>query len=94
MVKQPVWVFGLTGIKMVVSLMQASDRYTRVQLSTPEALARAMHEHAELIRLCRMRAFDAATAYLVAHIEGVRNDLLAVIEARSAGQAGSEAEAM
>ncbi len=39
--------------QIVAALLQTSDRYTRLQLSTPEAMARAVREHAELIALCR-----------------------------------------
>ncbi|MFP5076915.1 GntR family transcriptional regulator [Rhizobium sp. YIM 134829] len=64
----------------VASLLQISDRYTRLQLSTPEAMARAVSEHAALIALCREGRFDAAAAALKDHVEQVRADLLAVLE--------------
>lgn len=60
----------------VTSLLQTSDRYTRVQLSTPAAMKRAEREHAQLVALCRKREVDAACTLLVRHIEAVRTDLV------------------
>lgn len=60
----------------VTGLLQTSDRYTRVQLSTPAAMKRAEREHAQLVVLCRKRDVDAACTLLVRHIESVRTDLV------------------
>lgn len=64
---------------IVVSLLQTSDRYTRVQLSSREAMAVAVREHAELITLCRARDVAGACALLKSHIETVHVDLLRVV---------------
>lgn len=71
---------------MAASLLQTSDRFTRVQLSGPEALARAVDEHAALLVLCRSRDVEAACAALRRHIEKVGEDLLRVIETRRDGE--------
>jgi DNA-binding GntR family transcriptional regulator len=63
----------------VASLLQTSDRYTRVQLSTPEAMRRAEREHAQLIAMCRARAIDKACAFLKKHVESVRKDLVKLL---------------
>lgn len=64
---------------IVAGLLQTSDRYTRMQLSTPAAMKRAEREHAELIRLAAKRDVKAACALLVRHIETVRADLLRIL---------------
>lgn len=64
-------------------LLQTSERYTRMQLSTPEALARSTAEHEVLIEACRRGAVEEAAAILIAHIEHVRRDLRAVLTAAS-----------
>lgn len=68
--------------QIVASLLQTSDRYTRVQLSSIDAMKRAMEEHAELIRLSRAGNFEAAALLLETHISAVRIDLLAVLKRR------------
>ncbi|MBL8287078.1 MAG: GntR family transcriptional regulator [Rubrivivax sp.] len=62
-------------LAIVGTLLQASERYTRVQLSRTAALARAQREHRRLIALCRQGKTKEACAHLVAHIEAVRADL-------------------
>ncbi len=64
---------------IVSGLLQKSDRYTRVQLSSPAAMKRAEREHAELIALCKKRKVDAACKLLSQHIETVRADLLRLL---------------
>lgn len=66
--------------QIVASLLQTSDRYTRVQLSSIDAMNRAMEEHAELICLSRAGDFEAAAKLLEAHLVAVRTDLLARIK--------------
>lgn len=66
--------------QIVASLLQTSERYTRLQLSNPEAMSRAMREHKDMISLCRSREFDKAAHFLRGHIETVREELLTVIE--------------
>ena len=72
---------------IVASLLQTSDRYTRVQLSTTASMGRAETEHAELIELCRAGQIDNACRFLVKHIEAVRADLLRVVERKGAARA-------
>lgn len=64
---------------IVAALLQTSDRYTRLQLSTPAAMERAEREHAELIALARRGLVARASKRLAAHIETVRADLLKVL---------------
>lgn len=64
---------------IVTALLQTSDRYTRMQLSTTTAMGIAEKEHAELIALCRNQKIDDACRFLECHIESVRADLLRVI---------------
>lgn len=64
---------------IVAGLLQTSDRYTRMQLSTPAAMKRAEREHGDLIRLARKRDIKGACALLVRHIEAVRTDLLRIL---------------
>ncbi len=64
---------------IVAGLLQKSDRYTRVQLSTPAAMKRAEREHALLIDLCKKGDSEAACTLLAAHIETVRGDLLKLL---------------
>ena len=65
---------------IVTGLLQKSDRYTRVQLSSPAAMKRAEREHAELVTLCRNRQVDAACELLTRHIDSVRSDLLRLLK--------------
>lgn len=76
-------------LSIVTSLLQTSDRYTRVQLSNTTAMGIAEKEHAQLIELCRAGAFDEACQLLVRHIEAVRKDLLRVL-GRTTSQASPE----
>ena len=69
---------------IVASLLQTSDRYTRVQLSTTASMGIAEKEHATLIALCRAGEITEACQFLVQHIEAVRADLLRVVSPVSA----------
>ncbi|UGV28224.1 GntR family transcriptional regulator [Rhodopseudomonas boonkerdii] len=64
---------------IVMALLQTSDRYTRMQLSTVAAMGIAEREHAELIALCRDGKIEEACGFLEQHIEAVRSDLLRVV---------------
>ncbi|MBN8939007.1 MAG: GntR family transcriptional regulator [Rhizobiales bacterium] len=64
---------------IVLSLLQTSDRYTRVQLSRTEAMGTAEREHGELIALCRAGRIEAACGFLQQHIAAVHADLLRVL---------------
>lgn len=62
-------------LSIVTALLQASDRYTRLQMNRAPALARAQREHRRLVSLCRDGEVAKACAFLVTHIEAVRADL-------------------
>lgn len=68
---------------IVASLLQISDRYTRLQLSNTTSMGRAETEHAELIALCRAGNIEEACRFLAQHIGAVRVDLLSVIKERA-----------
>lgn len=67
-------------LAIVASLLQTSDRYTRLQLSSTAAMDTAEKEHAEMIALCRARKCEEARGFLAQHIETVRYGLLSVID--------------
>ena len=71
--------YGRAGLPrtlaIVTALLQTSDRFTRLQMNRPPALARAEAEHRKLLRLCQDGKVEAACDYLVLHIEKVRKDL-------------------
>lgn len=68
---------------IVTALLQTSDRYTRVQLSSTAAMGKAEQDHARLTALCRAGEVEEACRFLVGHIEEVRQDLIRVL--RQAG---------
>ena len=74
---------------IVAGLLQTSDRYTRMQLSTPTAMKRAEREHAELIRRTQKRDVKGACALLERHIETVRKDLLRILAQPAAAVSSS-----
>ncbi len=71
---------------VVASLLQKTDRYTRVQLSSDAARRRARREHARLIELARRGAIDEACDCLREHVESVRADLLRMLDKRAKRQ--------
>jgi len=66
-------------LAIVTSLLQTSDRFTRLQMNRAPALSRAEREHRHLLRLCREGKVPQACDYLAAHIEKVRQDLHALL---------------
>ena len=74
-------------LAIVTSLLQTSDRFTRLQMNRTPALSRAEKEHRNLMRLCRDGKIPEACDYLAAHIERVRQDLHALLQrdARTGG---------
>ncbi len=66
-------------MSIVAGLLQTSERYTRLQLSSTRALAKAGREHRELLALCRKGDARSAGEKLAKHIDGVRADLAAVL---------------
>ncbi len=73
------------SLTIVQSLLQSSDRYTRVQLSDTAGtgivgMQRAVDEHAELVTLSRAGEIAKACAFLEEHIGTVHDDLLRALE--------------
>ena len=64
---------------IIATLLQTSERYTRIQLSTEEALAQSLVEHEEWLALTRSGQFVAGEALLVAHLRHVWQGLLQVL---------------
>lgn len=60
---------------IVQSLLQASDRCTRLQMNRPAAWRRAQREHRQLLRRTREGAIDEACTLLAEHITQVQRDL-------------------
>jgi DNA-binding GntR family transcriptional regulator len=60
---------------IVGALLQASDRHTRLQLTYTDGMQRAEKEHAELVKLCDAKQFEAASELLRAHILNVKSSL-------------------
>jgi DNA-binding GntR family transcriptional regulator len=68
---------------MVATLLQQTDRYTRLQLSLSAASCRqAEEEHEQLVQLCRSGEVRAAAALLKRHIEHACTELERFILAR------------
>ena len=59
------------SMAIVATLLQASDRYTRIQLSFTDGRKRAEREHAQLASLCRRGKVSEASALLTQHIRHV-----------------------
>lgn len=75
---------------IVATLLQQTDRYTRMQLSlSADSIRQAQQEHEELVALCRAGDVRAAAALLKRHIEHASRDLEKFILAsrRASGQA-------
>lgn len=68
---------------IVTTLLQQTDRYTRLQLSlSAESCRRAENEHEELVRLCKAGEVRAAASLLKHHIEHARAELEKFIQSR------------
>ncbi|WP_322093887.1 GntR family transcriptional regulator [Paraburkholderia bannensis] len=73
---------------IVYSLLQQTDRYTRLQLSlSREAAETAEAEHSELVELCRKGDARGAAALLKRHIEHASDELRDFLQARRAAVA-------
>jgi DNA-binding GntR family transcriptional regulator len=79
-------------LAIVTSLLQTSDRYTRLQMNRAPAFTRAEKEHRQLLRLCRDGKVAQACDYLVAHVDKVRQDLHALLR-RNRGRLQPEPDA-
>ena len=72
---------------IVDSLLQQTDRYTRLQLSlTKSARDVAEAEHLELVALCRKGDARGAAALLKRHIENAREELIAFLRKSRLGR--------
>jgi DNA-binding GntR family transcriptional regulator len=65
-----------------IQLLHTADRFTRMQLSYTDGLARAEHEHDTIVDLCEARKFREATKALKDHILGAGSSLLSVLRER------------
>ena len=75
---------------IVATLLQQTDRYTRMQLSlSADSIRQAQQEHEELVGLCRAGDVRGAASLLKRHIEHASRDLERFIlsRRRAAGQA-------
>jgi DNA-binding GntR family transcriptional regulator len=71
---------------IVATLLQQTDRYTRMQLSlSADSIKQAQQEHEELVQLCRSGDVRAAAALLKRHIEHASKDLEQFILSQRAG---------
>lgn len=70
-------------MQIVLTLLQQTDRYTRLQLAlTQDNSLRAEEEHAELIRLCRAHEGTKAAALLEGHIKHAGKSLATFVKAQ------------
>ncbi len=67
---------------IVASLLQGTDRYTRMQLAFTDGRPRAQDDHTKLVALCRAGQIDAAAALLATHIEDAGAALVGYIRQR------------
>lgn len=73
------------SLSIVTSLLQASDRLTRLQMNRASTMARAQREHRRLLALCRSGRTEEACTHLAAHVEAVRRDLHRILQPRPPG---------
>ncbi|MFC5430172.1 GntR family transcriptional regulator [Paraburkholderia sp.] len=70
-------------LAIVNSLLQQTDRYTRLQLSlSAQSTRRAEEEHDELVRLCKTGDIRGAAALLKRHIDNACEELKQFIASR------------
>jgi DNA-binding GntR family transcriptional regulator len=68
---------------LVDSLLQQTDRYTRLQLSlSAESINQAEEDHEEIVRLCRAGDIRGAAVLLKRHIDHACEELKAFISSR------------
>ncbi|HET9823223.1 MAG TPA: GntR family transcriptional regulator [Burkholderiaceae bacterium] len=80
-------------LAIVTTLLQTSDRFTRLQMNRAPALSRAEKEHRHLLRLCREGKVPEACEYLADHVERVRQDLHALLRRDAQASARRQAQA-
>ena len=73
------------SLSIVSALLQDCDRPTRLQLSASGDVARADHEHTQIVTLCEAGRVSEAADLLQAHIEHAAISLLAVYRRAQAG---------
>jgi DNA-binding GntR family transcriptional regulator len=66
-----------------------SDRYVRIHLSVLHKRGQARSEHRDLLRLAREGQVDAACDLLTRHIIGTKENLMAMVSARTNSSAAS-----
>lgn len=66
----------------VDKLLNASDRYARLQPILTDELEKAEREHAEIVALCRRGKFAAAAQALRMHITAVKDALVRFLAER------------
>jgi len=71
---------------IVTTLLQANDRYARMQISYTDGQKRADREHREIVELCRAGDLDAACRHLANHIQAAGDALIEFIRQRSPSQ--------
>lgn len=69
--------------QILFSLLQTSERYTRIQLHTESALTESINEHAELLTLTKNGQFEKGAKLLTSHIETVWRGLIKVLKENS-----------
>ena len=68
---------------IVRSLLQNTERYTRMQLSLTDGRARAEQEHEQLVDLCRKGKVEPACALLEAHVGYAGQSLVRYLKDRT-----------
>lgn len=71
---------------IVMTLLQANDRYARMQISYTAGEDRADHEHKEIVHLCRIGDVGGACRQLASHIRDAGDALIEFIRQRSPSQ--------
>jgi DNA-binding GntR family transcriptional regulator len=71
---------------IVTTLLQANDRYARMQISYTAGQETADREHREIVELCRVGDIDAACRHLADHIQAAGDALIEFIRQRSPTQ--------
>jgi DNA-binding GntR family transcriptional regulator len=64
---------------IVTSLLQNTDRYTRIQLALTDGRARSEEEHHRLVDFCQAGDIKGACSLLTVHIRNVGTELIAFL---------------
>lgn len=68
---------------IVAALLRNGERYTRMQLSLTEGLARAEREHEQLVTLCRSGEVEQACVLLERHVTNAGQSLVCFLKERA-----------